>query len=83
MIVTRTVTNDAGVDQPSTVVVTDVSAVPLRRPVLQLSPSRRSRRTVIAFTTIVTEVKTLPNPFSSVSFYATDDGWLLPPLNSG
>ena len=26
-----------------------------------------------AFTTTVTEVKTLPNPFSSVSFYATDD----------
>ena len=77
-IVTTTETNAAGEAQDPTFAVTDATAddpaLGTTTVITQNGATVTTPEEGTAYTTAVTEVKTLPNPFSSVRFYATDDG---------
>ena len=65
-------------DEPTSVVITDVTeddpALGITSTVTDPEDLGEGDDEVTTFTTTVTTVSTLPNPFSSVNFYATDDG---------
>ena len=81
IVTTTQTTGGVEADDPTSVDVTDVSddatATLGTTTVTDPADLGEGDDAITTFTTIVTEVKTLPNPFSSVNFYATDDGGTL------